>query len=219
MRVQLAVAGIVALWLQIAHGITLPNHPFKYDVDGNVIDAHDGKLYHFDDTYYFYGTSYNCGFRWRTSNYTTPFCGFKVYSSKNMLDWVDEGYVFDPTNYQTLCADIAACFRPKVVRNPRTKQYVLWMNSGASLYSYTVFTSMNPTGPFVQVSQPVMPYARGNESWGNGDFGIVVGPDGKVRELPSLRPVFMACSLAYRDMSLSIQLLMSPARTTGFSQT
>lgn len=54
------------------------------------------------------------------------------------------------------------------------------MNEGAALYSYTVFTSMSPTGPFKEVNQPVMAYARGDNSWGNGDFGITIGPNGTV---------------------------------------
>ena len=45
--------------------VTLPNHGLKFDTKGDLIDAHDGKMYYFEDRYYFYGTAYNCGFRWR----------------------------------------------------------------------------------------------------------------------------------------------------------
>lgn len=147
--------------LVTATNVNLPNNIYKYDSDGNVLDAHDGKLYYFDGVYYFYGTSYNCGFRWRTSNFTTPFCGFKQYSSTDLRIWKDEGYMFNAntTYYQTLCADTAACFRPKVIRNPTTGQYVMWMNSGSSNYSYTAFTSMSPTGRklAMQISSLSMP--------------------------------------------------------------
>lgn len=170
------------LSLVAATNVNLPNYIYKYDSDGNALDAHDGKLYYFDGVYYFYGTAYNCGFRWRTSNFTTPFCGFKQYSSTDLKTWKDEGYMFDAntTYYQTLCADTAACFRPKVLKNPSTGQYVMWMNSGSSNYSYTVFTSMSPIGPYTRVNQPVLPFSRGSQSYGNGDFGIHIGPDGTV---------------------------------------
>ena len=86
-----------------------------------------------------------------------------------------------PAEYQLTPDDsVAACFRPKAVRNPRTGEYVFWMNEGASVHSYTAFTSMSPTGPFVEKNQPWMPYSRGDDSYGNGDFGLVVGPEGKV---------------------------------------
>src|SRR5206468_13027004 len=35
---------------------------FRFDVHGNAIDAHDGEIQRFGDTYYLYGTSYGCGY-------------------------------------------------------------------------------------------------------------------------------------------------------------
>lgn len=54
----------------------------------------------------------------------------------------------------------------------------MWMNSGASTFSYTVFTSKHPAGPYTEVNKPVMPYSRGTNGYGNGDFGIHIGPNG-----------------------------------------
>ncbi|HEX8007300.1 MAG TPA: hypothetical protein VF482_12810, partial [Trebonia sp.] len=48
----------------------------RFDTNGNAVDAHDGQLARFGDTYYLYGTSYNCGYRWTINS---SFCGFKVY--------------------------------------------------------------------------------------------------------------------------------------------
>lgn len=120
---------IWTLLLATATAITLPNYNYRFDTEGNLLDAHDGKLYFFDGRYYFYGTAYNCGFRWRTSNYTSPFCGFKSYSSTDLLVWEDEGFLFDASTayWQAACADVAACFRPKVIQNPKTREYIMWM--------------------------------------------------------------------------------------------
>ncbi|KAF2094605.1 hypothetical protein NA57DRAFT_80404 [Rhizodiscina lignyota] len=166
--------------LTISTEVTLKPWKYRFDSDGNLLDAHDGKLYYFEEKYYLYGTAYNCGFRWRTANFTSPFCGFKSYSSTNMKVWKDEGFLFNAntTEWQGRCAYEAACFRPKVLQNPKTKEYIMWMNEGAAEYSYTTFTSSHPTGPFVEKAQPVMAYARGSESYGNGDFGITIGPNG-----------------------------------------
>ena len=35
----------------------------RFDTDGNAVDAHDGQLARFGDSYYLYGTSYDCGYR------------------------------------------------------------------------------------------------------------------------------------------------------------
>lgn len=115
--------------------ITLPNYNYRLDTNGNLLDSHDGKLYYFENKYYFYGTAYSCGFRWRTSNFTSPFCGFKSYSSTDLLTWEDEGFLFDAqTEYwQTACADVAACFRPKVLKNPNATEYTIWMVGKAIL--------------------------------------------------------------------------------------
>lgn len=124
--------------------ITLPNHGYRLDTNGSLLDSHDGKLYHFGDKYYFYGTAYSCGFRWRTADFTSPFCGFKSYSSTDLLTWEDEGFLFDAqTEYwQTMCADTAACFRPKVLKNPNSDEYIMWMVSQALMTEKSLMRSV-----------------------------------------------------------------------------
>jgi hypothetical protein len=75
----------------------------RFDHLGNAVDAHDGEIALFNGTYYLYGTSYDCGFEW--NNKTAPFCGFKSYSSKDMTNWKDEGFLFDAKNplWQSRC--------------------------------------------------------------------------------------------------------------------
>ena len=82
-----------------------------YDTQGNAVDAHDGMVVQFGSTYYLYGTSYNCGYIWQTNS---NFCGFKVYSSPDLIHWTDQGYVVDPYR----CAD---CFRPHVLYDFRPR--------------------------------------------------------------------------------------------------
>ena len=115
----------------LASCIILPNYGYRLDTAGNLLDSHDGKLYHFENKYHFYGTAYSCGFRWRTADFTSPFCGFRSYSSTDLLTWEDEGLVFDAntTYWQDACADTAACFRPKVLKNPNAQEYIMWMVS------------------------------------------------------------------------------------------
>jgi hypothetical protein len=153
----------------------------RFDMLGNAIDAHDGEIALFGKTYYLYGTSYGCGFEW--GNKGAPFCGFKVYSSKDLKVWKEEGDLFDANNvrWQTRCNGATyGCFRPHVVYNQRTKLYVLWINVYDNVVGYRVFTSRSPIGPFTEQPEPRlavnsnMPVAGLN----NGDHDTFVDDDG-----------------------------------------
>src|SRR4051812_48825428 len=65
----------------------------KFSKLGDAIDAHDGEIAYFNGVYYLYGTSYGCGFEWGRKD--APFCGFKAYSSTDMVNWTDKGMLFD----------------------------------------------------------------------------------------------------------------------------
>jgi hypothetical protein len=153
----------------------------RFDNLGRAVDAHDGEIALFNGTYFLYGTSYDCGFEW--NNKTAPFCGFKCYSSKDMVNWKEEGYLFDAKNplWQSRCdGKTYGCFRPHVVYNKKYKNYVLWINVYDNVSGYRVFTAKNPTGPFVEVKEPKisvnsdMPAAGLN----NGDHDLFIDDDG-----------------------------------------
>lgn len=153
----------------------------RFDNLGNAVDAHDGEIAFFNGTYYLYGTSYDCGFEW--NNKTAPFCGFKVYTSKDMTTWTDEGFLFDAKKplWQSRCdGKTYGCFRPHVIYNKKKKDYVLWINVYDNVSGYRVFTSKTPVGPFVEVPEPkiainnTMPAAGLN----NGDHDLFIDDDG-----------------------------------------
>jgi len=153
----------------------------KFDQLGNAVDAHDGEIAYFGGTYYLYGTSYDCGFEW--NNKTAPFCGFKVYSSKDMEQWKDEGFLFNAANplWQSRCdGKTYGCFRPHVVYNKKNRNYVLWINVYDNVSGYRVFTSKKPTGPFVEVNQPRIEVNKNMPAAGlnNGDHDLFVDDDG-----------------------------------------
>jgi hypothetical protein len=116
----------------------------RFDTDGNALDAHDGQIAQFGDTYYLYGTSYNCGYQYTIDS---NFCGFKVYSSQDLTHWTDRGYVALPRS-------CAYCFRPHVLYDSQTHKYVLWVNDGSVAQGYRVFTNSSPTGVFTEQNLP-----------------------------------------------------------------
>jgi hypothetical protein len=153
----------------------------RFDQLGNAVDAHDGEIALFNGTYYLYGTSYDCGFEW--NNKSAPFCGFKSYSSKDMITWKDEGFLFDAQNplWQTRCdGKTYGCFRPHVIFNEKNKTYVLWINVYDNVSGYRVFTSKNATGPFVEVAEPKIAVNSTMPAGGlnNGDHDLFIDDDG-----------------------------------------
>ena len=115
----------------------------RFDVNGNALDAHDGSLIQVGDTFYLYGTSYACGYRYQQND---QFCGFKAYSSPDLTHWTDRGYITAP-------GACGYCFRPHVVYNAATSRYVMWADAGGH---YLVATSPTPTGLFTPQPNPVL---------------------------------------------------------------
>jgi hypothetical protein len=153
----------------------------KFDQMGKAVDAHDGEIAYFGGTYYLYGTSYDCGFEW--NNNTAPFCGFKTYSSKDMVNWKDEGYLFDASTplWQSRCdGKTYGCFRPHVIFNPKNKTYVLWINVYDNVSGYRVFTSKSPIGPFTEMPEPKISINSNMPAAGlnNGDHDLFIDDDG-----------------------------------------
>jgi hypothetical protein len=157
------------------------NQITRFDALGNAIDAHDGEIAYFGGTYYLYGTSYDCGFAWQ--NKKAPFCGFKTYSSKDLVNWTDRGFLFDAQTpvWQTRCnGNTYGCFRPHVVFNQKTNLYVLWINVYDNRVGFRVFTSKTPVGPFTEVAEPTLAVNSDSPVAGlnNGDHDTFVDDDG-----------------------------------------
>lgn len=142
----------------------IQNHLPRLDTDGNVVDAHDGRVVQFGDKYYWYGTKYG------NTNGFTEANHYVVYSSDDLKEWVFEGRLIreQPTGVY---------YRPHVVYNSQTEKYVLWYNWYPQLWDgqFGVAQSDSPTGPFEIVNDNV---AVKYSELGVGDFGIFVDRDG-----------------------------------------
>ncbi|MDX6705634.1 MAG: hypothetical protein QOI48_1480 [Solirubrobacteraceae bacterium] len=150
------------------------------DTDGNAVDAHDGRLRYFAGRYYWYGTTYRCGYALWDLDGTRPvqpgrhtFCGIAAYSSSDLMTWRDEGLLFDGSTpyWQAACG--TGCFSPLVLFDPRRNRYVLWLNALNGHVNYRVLTSASPTGPFTDVKVPSIDMPQEG-----GDYDILVDRDG-----------------------------------------
>jgi hypothetical protein len=63
----------------------------RFDSVAVAIDSHGSEIAYFNGVFYLYGTNYGCGYEW--GNPTTPFCGFKVYTTKDLVNWIDRGFL------------------------------------------------------------------------------------------------------------------------------
>jgi len=153
----------------------------RFSTVGDAIDAHDGEIALFNGVYYLYGTSYDCGFAWQNKN--AAFCGFKSYSSTDMVNWTDRGFLFDAQTpvWQTRCnGNTYGCFRPHVIFNKKTGLYVLWINVYDNVSGYRVFTAKSPVGPFAEVAEPKLAVNASSPAGGlnNGDHDTFIDDDG-----------------------------------------
>ena len=152
----------------------------RFDVDGNAIDAHDGEIQRVGNRYFLYGTSYGCGNEWQRPG--SPFCGFRSYSSTDLVHFKDEGPLFDATGpgWQSRCnGGTYGCYRPHVSFNPRTQRYVLWINTYDVPQGYHAFESTSPSGPFTEVAVPKLAVNGGiPPGVNNGDHDLFADEDG-----------------------------------------
>ncbi|PQV48836.1 glycosyl hydrolase family 43 [Jejuia pallidilutea] len=154
---------IFTIQLVVAQNITVNNELPRLDKEGNIVDAHDGRLIQFKDTFYWYGTSYG-----NTNGFTTK-NHYVCYSSKDLKVWKKEGRLL-PNQPE------GVYYRPHVVYNKKNKNYVLWYNWYPKLWNgqFGVAISKSPTGPFKIVNSNVKMY---RSDVGLGDFGLFVDDD------------------------------------------
>jgi hypothetical protein len=142
--------------------VTISNLQPRRDVEGRIVDAHDGCLHKFGDRYYLYGTAYGKtdGFA-KTNRY-------RCYSSPDLVTWKLEGNLL-PRQSEGIY------YRPYVIYHAPTRKYVLWYNWYKKTWDgqYGVATSDRPQGPFTVQGEDVS-VSRPHP----GDFSLLVDDDG-----------------------------------------
>ena len=94
-------------------------------------------------TYFWYGENKSQGYNNKV--------GVSCYSSKDLVHWKNEGVVLQKESFPSQFQDTGVCERPKVLFNPKTKKYIMWMHADANGYRVSeagVAIAEQPTGPF-----------------------------------------------------------------------
>ncbi len=150
---------------------TIKAQPF-FDTNGKKIQAHGGAVFFENGVYYWYGE--NKEFTTGKSEVWTY--GIKCYSSKNLCDWKDEGFLIPPSKDKSSWLHPSKFIdRPHIVRSAKTGKYVCWIKySGNNEACFCVFEADSLLGNYQLVKQAFRPFDKEV-----GDFDIYTAPDGQ----------------------------------------
>lgn len=127
------------------------------DTNGKPIQAHGGSILFDNGKYYWYGENKDGpNSLGRIGIQRVDIIGISCYSSSDLYNWTFEGIVLpavsDDPNHDLHPSKVAE--RPKVLKNDRTGQYVMWLHIDSEDYTLAktgVAVSENPAGPFEYV--------------------------------------------------------------------
>lgn len=125
------------------------------DTEGKRIQAHGACVYFENGVYYWIGEN---------KDYTTKegkvwTWGVKIYSSVDLYNWKDEGYLIEPDleNKLSVFYPVRRLDRPHVLYNDKTKKYVLWLKYCDEAH-YAVLTSDSLKGKYEIVKEVYRPF-------------------------------------------------------------
>lgn len=139
------------------------------DTEGKRIQAHGGSIMELNGTYYWYGEN---------KERTTPGSGIwhwgvRLYSSKDLYNWKDEGLICLPSEDENSPLHPSQCMdRPHILFCKATGLFVLWMKimGKDGIQFQTVATAKDIHGPF-EIVKKFRPLGMSC-----GDFDLVIEP-------------------------------------------
>lgn len=157
------------------------------DNNGVAINAHGGGVLYHKGTYYWYGEHKIPN----KSEAQKADGGIHCYSSKDLLNWKDEGLVLS-VNYDDPKSELAyGCIleRPKVIYNLKTKKFnaffKFYPKGTGYLKGYIgVATADKPNGPFIYQHK----FLGADSDFGSGDFSMFRDKDNTVYHLTVRKP-------------------------------
>lgn len=142
-----------------------PGQPWL-DTKGDRIQAHGGAVYYEDGVYYWYGENKahtdgkNGVWTW----------GIKVYSSTDLCNWEDRGYLIPPVlddpnspMFPAKCVD-----RPHILKCNATGKYVCWIKLSGPDAAFSIWQAGSLLGPYEQVEAMYRP-----GGYKSGDFDLI----------------------------------------------
>ncbi len=135
------------------------------DTEGKPIQAHGGSMFYESGVYYWYGEN-----KENTDGVSEVWTtGIKCYSSRDLYNWQDEGYLVKPSpDKNSLFYPSKRMDRPHILYNAKTKKYVMWVKFSGEEACFAVLTCDTLVGNYQPVREYVRPYGKKA-----GDFDLV----------------------------------------------
>jgi hypothetical protein len=134
-----------------------------FDQRGVPVSAHGAGIIKDGDTYYLFGEAHE--------DMTNAFAGFNCYSSKDLVNWRFDKIAL-PVQRSGPLGPNTVGERPKVMRSPRSGEYVMFMHADAIDYrrQFVGFaTAKNVTGPYT-FQGPLLIDGKPIRKWDMGTF-------------------------------------------------
>jgi hypothetical protein len=123
------------------------------DNNGVHINAHGGGFLFYNQTYYWFGEHKTSGQEGNTAIF-----GVRVYSSKDIYNWKDEGIALKMLEDENSMLQKGSVLeRPKVIFNKKTQKFVMWFHHELKGQGYKaaltgVAIGDNVTGPYQYIN-------------------------------------------------------------------
>ena len=156
----------------IGHKSIYPGQTMK-DENGKRIQAHGAGMFYDNETYYWYGENkeYTTG---QTDIWTW---GIRFYSSKDLVNWRDEGIVIPPDteNEGSSLYPSKHVDRPHILYNKKTKKYICWLKLSEEEGYFVILSSQHLLGPYSMEKDHYRPFgmSAGDFDLWQDDEGIV----------------------------------------------
>ncbi len=116
------------------------------DENGKRIQAHGAGMIYDNGTYYWYGEN-----KEHTTGKTDIWTwGIRFYSSKDLVNWKDEGIVIPPDteNKESSLHPSKHVDRPHILYNQKTGRYICWLKLSEEEGYFLILSSQNLLGPY-----------------------------------------------------------------------
>lgn len=161
--------------------VTIDNSQPKTDTTGAELDAHEGTIVWDAATglYWMVGNTYSCdgGYQW--IHQASTWCGFRNYTSPDLVNWTNRGSAFNPADsyWQTLCSGMG-CFDARLIQDKTAGVWRMWFNAYNSRSGYVVMSAPGPGGPWHLNATPNLAFGNDSPGRGNGAGGLYTDSSG-----------------------------------------
>lgn len=164
----------------LTNGGTVVNGIPWYDQNGNIVNAHGAGIIYDNGRYWLFG-------EWK-SDTSNAFPGFSCYSSADLAQWRFERVVL-PMQPSGLMGPERIGERVKVIKNPKTGEYMMFMHSDNLSYNdpYTCYATSKTINGEYTFRGPLMLDGKPLKRW---DIGVFQDTDGAAYLLVHHGPVY-----------------------------